>query len=79
MEEDKICDMILNTRANITEAQNIGTQVLDNYEGTTEGLIPKLIDIAFYVQGLARSYASQQHRANKCHDALDIARRRNVR
>lgn len=67
MEEEKICDMILNTRTNITRAQNIGIQVLDNYEGINVGLVPKLREIAFYVQSLARGYDSQQHRADECY------------
>ena len=67
MKEEKICDMILSTISNITEAQNVGIRVLDKYGEVNEGLVPKLREIAFHVQSLARGYVSQQHRADECY------------
>ncbi len=68
--EKEICNIILKTGAYIRDAQNVGITILDKYENISTGLVPELREIAFYVQSLARSYMTQQHRADECYKKI---------
>jgi len=80
-EEKEICDMLLDTIGKFMDAQNVGIEVLDKYGDVHEGLVPKLREIAFHVQSLARGWASQQQRADECYSKYNqrIERTQNSR
>ena len=67
--EKEICRLILLTSSNIKTAQNIGITILNKYENE-DGLVPELIEIAAYIQSLARGWMSQQHRADEYYKNL---------
>jgi len=62
--EKEICDMILETVPNLRHAENIGIAVAEKFGNNKDPLVPELIEIAFYVQLLARGWRSQLSRAN---------------
>ena len=66
--EKEICNMIL--MSSTRNAKNIGITILDKYENTKTGVVPELIEIAFYVQRLTRALVSQQARADKCYQTV---------
>jgi len=60
----KICKVILETSSNLSRAENIDITVMEEFENSKDPLVPELIEIAFYVQLLARGWRSQFSRAN---------------
>lgn len=60
----EIYNIIMKTQSNFGAAQSVGIDILDKFEDNKEDMVPELIELAFYVQSLARGYQSQLSRAN---------------
>jgi hypothetical protein len=66
----EIYNIIFKTQSSFNTAQNIGITLLDKFENNKEYMVPELMELAFYIQSLARGYQSQFLRANEAYSLL---------